>query len=99
MKSNKERRDRYRRVEGIWVRSHKTSKDKARTLRRKWSLFLELKSCFKVNRGETSVRINAMIAHLVVIGKVFSRMKSKKMKFESQVAADRASLLFLKPNM
>ena len=49
LKSNKERRDRYRRVEGIWVRSHKTNRDKATTLRRKWSLFLEPKSCFKVN--------------------------------------------------
>jgi hypothetical protein len=40
-----------------------------------------------------------MKAHLVAIGKVLNRMKSKKMKVESQVAAERASLLFLKPNM
>ena len=68
-------------------------------MRSKWSLFLEPKSSFIVNCGEISVKMNAITAHLVAIGKAFKRMKSKNRNTESHVAAERASLLFLKPNM
>jgi hypothetical protein len=43
--------------------------------------------------------MNAITAHLVAIGKAFKRMKSKNRNAESHVAAERASLLFLKLNM